>query len=315
MADAVTYADLKFNEIPMKEIKTADDFQENVVDDGDVTYENFTGTKPSRVRTELPTFRTGPERPLRTDIDLSHQFHHLSVSHMEVISNGTQSLKRWQMEKERLGWNMKDLNTSLLERKEAAEESLKKAMSLIENLNTSLLESLQKVKKSTDEKETVEEHLKKAKFQIEELNKGFCPKNWILFGKTCLLFSEKAETWWKSKTFCENKESHMIVVQKEDDAAALKDFFAEKQEDFWVGKELKGNYWNQEWKWPEYYDYKSYNCWKLSNRKLTTESCQSKNKCICQKNLLLTSMKTHEKYNDKYFSFSLWDLEYECRHP
>ncbi|XP_044128890.1 C-type lectin domain family 4 member A-like isoform X2 [Bufo gargarizans] len=139
---------------------------------------------------------------------------------MEVISNGTQSLKRWQVEKEKLGWNIKDLNTSLLERKEAAEESLKEAMSLIENLNTSLLESLQKVKKSTDEKETAEEHLKEAKFQIEELNKGFCPKNWILFGKTCLLFSEKAETWKESKTFCETKESHMIVVQKED--AALK---------------------------------------------------------------------------------------------
>ncbi|XP_075704637.1 uncharacterized protein LOC142710017 [Rhinoderma darwinii] len=271
MAEPVTYADLRFTDIQLREMKPSVDLEDNNAEDGDVTYENVTTPNLPRVRAEPPVPPTAAMDLLRTDfrhrvpvlslillllslllmastigltvkyIDLSHKFHNLSVNHMELSSSLIQrlqrkeqesaaaenSLERSRQEKEELVWNVRDLNTSLLECQQMAE-------------------------KSTDEKEAVEGRLKEVMSQRYEMEKGFCPENWKLFGKKCLLFSKNTETWQNSQKICEGKESNMIVVQSggagltsplHSDDAALQRFLADAQEDFWVGKEFRGNYW------------------------------------------------------------------------
>ncbi|XP_073418297.1 C-type lectin domain family 12 member B-like [Dendrobates tinctorius] len=334
MAEAVTYADLRFAEIPLKMMDASGDLEENDAEYGDVMYENINGPNPPKIRTKPSIQPSGPVERLRTGfqaralllsllllsllllassiglavkyIDLCHQFDHLSESHMESSRRLTEMLQK------------KEEDLVIAESSMEKVRMEKEALVLgVQDFNTSLLECQQTARNSVDNKETAERRLKEVLSQQEEQEKGFCPENWKLFGTKCLYFSNHEQSWEESRRECEDERSHMVVVQEDD--TTLKSFIAEEKEDFWVGKELKGYYWNHEWKWPKSYDTskKDY-CWKLSNGQLYSERCWSSNKWICEKNLLLTSMKTESSYHNskKYYSFifSLWDVEYQCKH-
>ncbi|KAG9462139.1 hypothetical protein GDO78_014833, partial [Eleutherodactylus coqui] len=66
MAEAVTYADLRFVELPLKEVKSFDDLVETDVEDGEAMYENVSGAAPPRSRTKPPERPAAPQEPLRT---------------------------------------------------------------------------------------------------------------------------------------------------------------------------------------------------------------------------------------------------------
>ncbi|KAM4049673.1 uncharacterized protein ACNLHF_010537 isoform 2-T2 [Anomaloglossus baeobatrachus] len=301
MAAAVTYADLRFAELPLQEMDPSDDLEENDAECGDVMYENITGANPTKIRPEPSAPPTGSVDQPRTDIDLRHQLDNLSASHLEQSRSLTQRLQRKE----------KDL--------EAAEDSLERGRlekealaSGIKDLNKSFLEYQKTARNST---ETVEQRLKEVMSQKEEQEKEFCPENWTLFGKKCFYFSKEKKGWDSSWKDCEERQSHMAVLQEDD--AELKSFLMKEEGDFWVGKELKGSYSNQYWKWPENYKIYSNNrdkCWKISKGEITANDCWSWNKWICEKNLLLTSMRTETPHKKKYyyFSLSLWEMEYKC---
>lgn len=153
----------------------------------------------------------------------------------------------------------------------------------IRHLNTSLLEYKQKA----DEKEATEERLKKAESQIEECKKGFCPKDWILFGGKCLLKSEEQKNWEESVKYCESRNSNLIVVERND--AEIQKVSLEVQTPVWVGKVLgRGQANNQcrEWKWPSTYKAEWNKCWRINGGRLVSESCWEKSHFICEKNLV-----------------------------
>lgn len=177
----------------------------------------------------------------------------------------------------------------------------------IRHLNTSLLE----YKQMADEKEATEERLKKAESQIEEWEKGFCPENWILFGRKCLFKSEEQKTWEESKRYCEAMSSNLIVVEQGD--AEIQNFTLETQKHYWVGKVLRPKeYKNEwEWKWPSSYDvyWKNWNkCWRINGGRLVPEDCWKQSPCICEKNLVMLSL--NENF---YSSFSIWNTNYKCK--
>ncbi|XP_075118433.1 uncharacterized protein LOC142191065 [Leptodactylus fuscus] len=342
MAGAVTYADLKFGDISQQEMTISDDLEEADAEDGDVMYENVTGPQPPRLRREAAAVPpTGPVDQLKTGfrawapllsllllllslmllastigltvkyMDLSRQFHHLSVTHKELSSSLSWRLQRMekdssdtessletcQKEKEDLDLNLKGCQKT----SETCGEEKKK---LVLDHEKSLGECQETVNKSTDEKKAAEKHLEEVMSQKE---RGFCSDDWKQFGNKCLFFSEEKKSWQQSRKYCEEKESHLMVVQSEDDA--LKRFLSDiKKDSFWVGKQLRGKQ-SYEPTWNNNND-----CWRYQNGELESTSCSSRYKVVCEKNLLLVSMKTNTYSSNsyKYFSFSLWDKDYRC---
>ncbi|XP_066458247.1 B-cell differentiation antigen CD72-like [Eleutherodactylus coqui] len=192
MSEAVTYADLRFVELPLKEMKSFDDLVETDVEDGEATYENVSGAAPPRCRTKPPERPAAPQEPLRTGLwartsllsllhlllslmlvastiglavkymDVSHQFHHLSVNHTEVtqrlqrkekdLAAAENILESIRKETKELVWH---LNTSLVAYRRTSKESTDEKVQLVrdkEVLNKSLLQCQRTSKESTDEK-------------------------------------------------------------------------------------------------------------------------------------------------------------------
>ncbi|XP_056408559.1 C-type lectin domain family 1 member A-like isoform X2 [Hyla sarda] len=291
---AVTYADLRFAEIPLREIKVSEDLAETDAEDGDVMYENITGPNQPRVRTAPPAPPTGPDKYLRTGfwalvplptlillllsllflastigltvtyIELSHQFHHLNWSL-------TQDLQR---KEEELSAGKRNLERIWEEKEKMVQEKI--------HLNASLRE-------------------------CDRRSADLCPDDWILFGRKCLWFTNEKINWWKCDQYCKSEEGNLIVVQKND--LRLQDFLFNKTEDSWVGKEFNRN-WYQRWKWPDQYENDWGKCWHIKDRNLKQESCSETKKCVCEKNLVHVSVKKYK--SDDSPQLKLWGTSYHC---
>ncbi|XP_077137418.1 uncharacterized protein LOC143802112 [Ranitomeya variabilis] len=194
MAEAVTYADLRFAEIPLKKMDPSDDLEENDAEYGDVMYENINGLNPPKTRREPSEQATGPVERLRTGfqarapllsllllllslmllassiglavkyIELCHQFNNLSeshVSHMELSRRLTEMLQKKEEDLVAAG--------NSLEKGRMEKEALVLG---IQNFNVSLLECEQTARNSADNKETTERRLKEVLSQKEEQEKG-----------------------------------------------------------------------------------------------------------------------------------------------
>ncbi|XP_066458246.1 B-cell differentiation antigen CD72-like [Eleutherodactylus coqui] len=377
MSEAVTYADLRFVEL---EMKSFDDLVETDVEDGEAMYENVSGAAPPRSRTKPPERPAAPEEPLRTGLwartsllsllhlllslmlvastiglvvkymDVSHQFHHLSVSHTEV----TQRLQRkekdlaaaenilesirgetkemvWHLNTSLLAyqWTSKEstdekvqlvrdkevLNTSLLQCQRTAKESTDEKVQLVrdnEVLNTSLLQCQRTARESTHE---MERRLQNVTAQMEKLQKDLCPDGWILFGRKCLFISEEMKSWEGSQGYCEVEGANLLVAERDD--AVMKAFSINNKVNFWVGKMLKRGLNKKSWEWPNSLEMReSFLCWMISEGSFRQDYCQrSEQRFICEKNLVVPSLEKPYSYTDyyNYFSFSLWDMNYKCK--
>ncbi|KAM4049671.1 uncharacterized protein ACNLHF_010530 [Anomaloglossus baeobatrachus] len=335
MADAVTYADLRFAEVPRPEKKRSETPHDRVSDFLDDTYENIDKPTGERKVPEAPP--SGRWRRLQTGfrlwaphlallflmlslilstitIERTIKYLHVS-SELQALSASHQAMNRSLME----DMQSKDLVLSTLRRDlQNTEQRVKQLTDSTGRLAATLQttdDKLQTQKNMTNkaqmELERAEKKLSEEQAKLNQQEREICPENWILVGSKCVHILDVEGSWTQCEKYCRNKDANLIVIPRKD--LQLKDFLSNGMEDFWIGKEFRWKDKTRSWEWPDQYWIQRGNCWKISKRLFTSEKCTEKSKCVCEKNLILTTIKAYP-HNNGYEGpyLVLWSTEYYC---
>ncbi|XP_075704613.1 uncharacterized protein LOC142709854 [Rhinoderma darwinii] len=159
--------------------------------------------------------------------------------------------------------------------------------------------------------ERAEQTLSEEQSKLNQWEKEICPKNWILVGGKCLLLMYEEGSWTQCDNSCKSRDANLIVVQLNDQK--LQAFLSNKTGDSWVGKELRYKENGQSWEWPDQYGKIFGNCWYIRNGNLMSENCSKRKKCVCEQNLVLTTIKRrYPESTYQYLGLVLWNTEYNC---
>ncbi|XP_073468132.1 C-type lectin domain family 12 member B-like isoform X3 [Aquarana catesbeiana] len=333
MTDSVTYADLRFGDIALKEAKHGGSTQEDLTED--VMYENVTGLRPPREKIPPPAPIMGRGHQLKAGlqkwslylslvllllclvslaaligltvkyVQQSNDFQKLVTDHETMSSSMTRSLRSGEdllaLVKKKLVITESDLEKTRLELEKAVQGNM--------DLNSSLLQCQREEQNSISERQATEEMLRDTKSKLDKYEKDFCPEGWILFGMKCFWFSSEKKAWQNSENDCGSKNSKLIVVQQND--KELRNFLSRKGE-FWVGKEIIWSY-PRGWKWPTNYDSHLWDaCWKIDEGNMKGVPCWDSNRWICERNLVLTTLQKTYQSNYKNLQFILGNEEFYC---
>ncbi|KAE8636991.1 hypothetical protein XENTR_v10003253 [Xenopus tropicalis] len=283
MNEGVTYADLKFINLPLKECQTAE-AEDN--EDG-AMYENVNPNLniPSRRAENSARGSSGnveaAGEPLKLPsnvtlllllfclislsstigvtikyFQVSRELQTISRNYIELNSSLSRAIQ--STEYERTLTNMELTSTQyelnqLGERHTKLNRTLQLCYGTERQTKESLMETERLYKETMGEKQLVIEEKQKIQMSLEHkeeqlkmLNGETCPENWILFGRRCLYFSEDENTWTESRIFCEKEKASLLVLRNND--WKLKDFIAKKQTDYWIWK----SEWDQSIEFPRY---------------------------------------------------------------
>lgn len=322
MADAVTYADLRFAEISQQEMKLDDALEENTAEDGDAMYENV--TCPPRVRTEPAAPPTGAGERLRTGFRARAPLLWLLLSLLSLILMASTiglAVKYLHVSSElqALATSHQAMNDSLMKNLTALQYTEHRVKQLTEGTQE-LASSLQKTKDELQtqrtmknqtqmELERLEKMLSEERAKLYQWERDICQENWILVGRKCLFITKEEKSWTECDEFCKRTDANLIVVQRND--LTFKAFLSNNTGESWVGKEFR---WKENgktsWEWPYKYWNKPENCWHIRNGNLMQEKCSERKMCICENNLVPIKITKHYSYETP--QFTLWDTNYYC---
>ncbi|XP_056408557.1 C-type lectin domain family 1 member A-like [Hyla sarda] len=320
MADAVTYADLRFAEDPQWPIKPPETSPERDSDYMDDTYENI--VKPPREKQDLQAPPRGGWH--KTMAGFGHWAPHLALLFLLLfllLSAITieRTMKHLHVSSELQALNdSKEMMVGALRRDlQDSQERVRRLTEGTEKISSALQKTEEELQiqrtiknKTQEELKSAEEALGEVRSKLNQWERDICPRDWILFGKKCLRVTNEVKKWAECDEFCKNMEGNLIVVQKND--LRLQAFLSNQNGDFWIGKELRWEYkpYKCSWEWPNQYRQETGKCWQIRNGNLMPEECWEKKKCICERNLVLVTLKKY--YSDYSPYINLWDASYHC---
>nr|DBA29608.1 TPA: hypothetical protein GDO54_005679 [Pyxicephalus adspersus] len=89
------------------------------------------------------------------------------------------------------------------------------------------------------------------KLQVNGSDDFTCPSGWSTFQSSCYFFPFAGKSWIESKKFCEDKDSHLVVINTEEEQNFV--FGITKGKYIWIGlTDVEGS-----WKWVDGTDYNS----------------------------------------------------------
>ncbi|XP_028610290.1 killer cell lectin-like receptor subfamily B member 1B allele C [Grammomys surdaster] len=126
-----------------------------------------------------------------------------------------------------------------------------------------------------------------------------CPKDWLSHRDKCFHLSQVSKHWKESLADCDGKGATLLFIQDQEELRSLQDSIKEKDYSFWIG--LNYTLTDKNWKWINGStlnsdvlkitgDTEKDSCATISRDKVTSESCDSDNFWICQKELKHESM-------------------------
>ncbi|XP_071987604.1 uncharacterized protein [Engystomops pustulosus] len=312
MADAVTYADLKFTEIPRREKTPEVSNPEGDSDYLDATYENVVIppkekkelTAPPRDRCHLlPGIRNWAPRLallllllclLLSAVTIERTIKYVQASSdLQALTTNHQAmnqslLKTLQSKEQTLSTLRRDLQNTE-QRVEHLTEETERIQSTLQKTKEELQRQTFMTSQVQSELERAEKMLGEEQSKLSQWERDICPGNWILFGRSCLLITNEERSWEQCDKLCRTNDANLIVVQWDDQM--LQDFLSKTSGESWVGKELKWKKYEQSWEWPQKYWTRWEHCWQITDGKLMSEKCSEKKTCVCAKNLILVNVK------------------------
>ncbi|XP_073418298.1 uncharacterized protein [Dendrobates tinctorius] len=333
MAHAVTYADLRFVEVLQREKKLSETPHDRDSDFLDDTYENV--DKPPR---EEKVPKVPPSRrwhPLLTGfrrwaphlallflllslilstIIIERTIKYLQVSsELQALSTSHQAVNRSLMQNIQ---SREHVLTTLQRNLQTTEQRVKQLTEEAERLASSLQRSedeLQAQKTITNraqmELERAEKKMSEEQAKLSQRERDICPEGWVLVGSKCILLTDVKGSWNECVEHCKYRGTNLIVVLWND--LTLQAFLSNKTDNFWVGKEFRWTKNYGSWEWPEEYWIQEGNCFKISKGGLMYENCSEKKSCVCEKNLVLTTIRRYShNYQLPYLILS--GTEYYC---
>ncbi|XP_069601786.1 C-type lectin domain family 7 member A-like isoform X2 [Ranitomeya imitator] len=329
MAHDVTYADLRFVEVLQKEKEHSETPHERDSHSLDDTYENV--DKPPREKKVPEVSPSGRWHPLLTGfrrwsphlallflmlslilstitIERTIKYLHVS-SELQALSTSHQAINRSLIQNVQ---SREHVLTTLQRDLQTTEQTVKQLTEETERLASSLQRTEDELQAQRTITNRTQMELERAEKKMSEEQAKFadiCPEGWILVGSKCVLLTDVKGKWMDCVEFCKNRGANLIVILWND--LTLQEFLSNKTDDFWVGKEYRWseNFWS--WEWPEQYWIQNGNCWKISKRGLMYEKCSEERRCVCEKNLVLTTIRTYASgYDLPYLILS--GTEYYC---
>ncbi|XP_073511233.1 uncharacterized protein [Phyllobates terribilis] len=305
MADAVTYADLRFAEVPQRKKKLSETLHERDSDFLDDTYENVNKAPVEIEVPEVPPSRRW--HPLLTDLHVSSELQALSASHQAMNRSLMQNVQ-----------SKEDILTILRRDLQNTEQRVKQLREETERLASSLQQAeveLQAQKTATNgvqtELERAEKKSREEQAKLRQRERDICSEDWILVGSKCVLLTDVVRSWMQCAEFCKSRGANLIVIPWND--LTLQEFLSNTTEDLWVGKEFRWKAKFGIWEWPEQYWIQNENCWKISKSGLMNENCSENKKCVCEKNLALTTIRKYPSNNNfDLLYLVLSSTEYYC---
>ncbi|CAO2606756.1 Killer cell lectin-like receptor subfamily B member 1A [Lemmus lemmus] len=119
-----------------------------------------------------------------------------------------------------------------------------------------------------------------------------CPKDWLQHQNKCIQFSQETSVWKEGLSDCTRKGATLLLIQDQEELRFIKDSINEKGISFWIG--LNYSMSEKHWRWINGStlssdvlnitgDAKRNSCVSISKNKVISESCDSDNEWICQK--------------------------------
>ncbi|XP_061468695.1 B-cell differentiation antigen CD72-like [Rhineura floridana] len=306
MSQGVTYADLRFVKGP------AEESQQEVPDEGQLTYENLqvsrtwleeektpTASRPEDTRESvrrtwfaaLPVLGTCLFL-LATTIGLgarygqvSQQLRQESQGHAAQSSLLAQSTKATEQSLARSQQRLQEAERELSTTRVALEESWRAGNRTQQRLEEEVRRGNSSLAGMKQEKEEAERELEQAR-SCQQM--GCCPSGWKLFRWKCMWIAEAEKTWQESKEDCERKSSQLLISKEPWDAATLWSYL--QADEYWIG--LRKSWQQVPWFWvdgsryegteklPNYY---SSTCVKIKDGILKHSGCSTKYRYICEK--------------------------------
>ncbi|XP_041426737.1 B-cell differentiation antigen CD72-like [Xenopus laevis] len=321
MNEAVTYADLQFGNLPLKECQKAV-FKGDEEEDPGATYENVESLNgPIRkVDNLVPGYRGRAQDSggLQTQanklllllillcfgffsamigiiikyLQVSRELEETSRSHIELNSSLSWEIQSKEETLTLTHMRLSNLRTEfnqLVQLCNGTERTTREDMHRIQDLHS----------KTMEEKKTMEKNLTNMEALLRNVSMEYCPPEWIRFGMRCLFFSEKEDNWGNSKLNCEENMSTLLILRNNDNG--LMEFISGKRVEYWVGNEIEytrknGYIWKTSnaipWCWRE-------NCAKISSGDKQSENKYNKLRWICEKKLVLLDV----AYSLQYFVY------------
>ncbi|XP_043944456.1 asialoglycoprotein receptor 1-like [Protopterus annectens] len=137
-----------------------------------------------------------------------------------------------------------------------SQDALEKMKGSLLDMNSTLSHQLEKYKETQLQLHDILVTLETANNSLRSCNTSLeacvkekqlpkeCPKGWIFF-KNCYTFSNKKDTWKNAKEYCEQKKSHLVVIN----TGPEQDFLSREMTEplYWIGLTDQGQ--EGKWRW------------------------------------------------------------------
>ncbi|XP_052030935.1 killer cell lectin-like receptor subfamily B member 1A isoform X7 [Apodemus sylvaticus] len=121
-----------------------------------------------------------------------------------------------------------------------------------------------------------------------------CPQDWLSHRDKCFHVSQDTNTWKGGLADCDGKGATLLLIQDQEELRFLQDSTRGKGNSFWIGLSYTSS--DKNWKWINGStlnsdvlkitgDTEKDSCAVIFRDKVTSESCASDNRWICQKEL------------------------------
>ncbi|NWI29805.1 KRBBC protein, partial [Sula dactylatra] len=116
-----------------------------------------------------------------------------------------------------------------------------------------------------------------------------CPQDWQLHGERCYQLSKEKGNWIQGKKDCENRKSHLVVLQDKEEEEYVKNITGGRTQPVWIGLTSS----QKKWRWVDdtTLNTKMFSalmetdegCWTLKGEVWEVDVCDGEHEWVCQK--------------------------------
>uniref|UniRef100_A0A287D1D3 CD72 molecule n=1 Tax=Ictidomys tridecemlineatus TaxID=43179 RepID=A0A287D1D3_ICTTR len=243
MADAITYADLRFVKAPLKKIVSSQLGEDpEAYEDGELTYENV----------QVPSVPGGPSGLAssglgdKSDLQVSQKLQQVS----SVLEDTNSSLQeQLHLRITQLGQkeeNLQESKRKLAQSQEVlqvAQENRQAAEGKLKDCQLDKEKTQETLQREEDQRRALQERL----HNMQDTLKPFftchcCPVRWILNEYRCFYFSSTHQTWEESQKYCKSLSSNLATFRRRD--YSVKPIFSHGDfNSYWISSTANKDQW------------------------------------------------------------------------
>uniref|UniRef100_A0A8C5Z0A7 CD72 molecule n=1 Tax=Marmota marmota marmota TaxID=9994 RepID=A0A8C5Z0A7_MARMA len=226
MADAITYADLRFVKAPLKKIVSSQLGEDpEAYEDGELTYENV----------QVPSVPGGPSGLAssglgdKSDLQVSQKLQQVS----SVLEDTNSSLQeQLHLRITQLGQkeeNLQESKRKLAQSQEVlqvAQENRQTAEGKLKDCQLDKEKTQETLQREEDQRRALQERLHNMQDTLKPFftcsQQGYCcPVGWILKEYRCFYFSSIRQTWEESQNYCKSLSSNLATFRRHDYSVSI----------------------------------------------------------------------------------------------